>query len=208
VIDVDLVELYARHAGRFDRARTRSLMELPYLDMATALAPPPGKILDLGCGTGEPLARYFVERGYHVTGIDAVNEMLEMCRARFPDMTWRQTDMRRMDLSERFDIVIAWDSYFHLPPDDQREMFQTFRKHTAPRGVLVFTSGFEEGGGIGGNLFGDRLYHASLATDEYARLLDRHGYDVVRHRIQDPACGGHTVWVARLRDTEPAATEG
>jgi 2-polyprenyl-3-methyl-5-hydroxy-6-metoxy-1,4-benzoquinol methylase len=53
-------------------------MELPYLDRATALAPSPGKVLDVGCGSGEPLARYFIERGYEVTSVDAVEEMLDM----------------------------------------------------------------------------------------------------------------------------------
>jgi SAM-dependent methyltransferase len=196
---IDLAELYARHAQRFDAARTRALMELPYLQKATALAPAPGKVLDLGCGSGEPLARYFVEHGYHVTGVDVVDEMLEMCRARFPDMTWQRDDMRNLDLGERFDIVVAWDSFFHLRPGDQRSMFETFRKHTAPCGVLLFTSGTTEGEAVGGDLFGDKLYHASLDTDEYERLLDRHDYSVVLHRVEDPDCGGHTVWVAQLR---------
>jgi ubiquinone/menaquinone biosynthesis C-methylase UbiE len=199
---IDLHELYARHAQRFDAARTRTLMELPYLEKATALAPPPGKVLDLGCGSGEPVARYFVEKGYRVTGIDRVHEMLEMCRARFPEMKWRHADMRHLEISERFEIVIAWDSFFHLSPKDQRKMFETFRKHTAPGGVLVFTSGLTEGEAIGGDLFGDKLYHASLDTQEYALLLERHGYSVVLHRVQDPDCGGHTVWIGQLRSAE------
>jgi SAM-dependent methyltransferase len=65
-------------------------MEIPYLQMVTQLAPAPGKVLDVGCGSGEPIARYFVEHGYQVTGVDAVNEMLDIARTRFPDMTWRQ----------------------------------------------------------------------------------------------------------------------
>jgi SAM-dependent methyltransferase len=200
---MDLTQLYARHAQRFDAARTRSLMELPYLEKATALAPAPGNVLDLGCGSGEPLARYFVDNGYCVTGIDTVGEMLDMCRARFPEMTWRRADMRHLDIPQRFEIVIAWDSFFHLKPDDQRQMFATFRKHTVPGGVLVFTSGTSEGEKIGGNLFGDVLYHASLDSVEYARLLDHHGYSAILHRVEDPDCGGHTVWIAQLGDTEP-----
>lgn len=205
---IDLAGLYARHAQRFDRARTRSLMELPYLERATSLAPPPGKVLDVGCGSGEPLARYFIERGYEVTGVDAVEEMLDMCRARFPQMRWLRADMRQIDMPEQFDIVIAWDSYFHLPPDDQRRMFPTLRRHTTPGGVLMFTSGLTEGARIGGNLFGDKLYHASLNTDEYRRLLDAHGYDVVVHQAEDPQCGGHTVWIARQRLQTFSATSG
>lgn len=174
-------------------------MERPYLDRVAALSPPPGKVLDVGCGSGEPIARYFVERGYQVTGVDAVGEMLELSRTRFPAMTWLQTDMRQLDLGERFDVVIAWDSFFHLSPDDQRPMFERFRRHAAPGGVLMFTSGLTEGGSVGGDLFGDQLYHGSLDTAEYARLLERHGYDVVLHRIEDPACGGHTVWISRVQ---------
>jgi trans-aconitate methyltransferase len=198
VSGVDLAALYAKHARRFDAARTGSRMERPYLDAAAALSPPPGRVLDLGCGSGEPVARYFVERGYQVTGVDAVAEMIELARARFPQMTWRQADMRRLDLGERFDVVIAWDSFFHLPPDDQRAMFGTFRRHTAPGGALVFTSGPSEGEEVGGDLFGDVLYHASLDTAEYAALLRDHGYEVVRHQVEDPDCGGHTVWIARV----------
>jgi SAM-dependent methyltransferase len=196
---IDLAKLYARHARRFDEARTRSVMELPYLERLTSLVAAPGTVLDVGCGSGEPIARYFIERGYAVTGVDVVEQMLEMCRARFPQMTWLQGDMRRIDVAARFDIVIAWDSFFHLPPDDQRRMFDIFRRHTAPGGVLMFTSGRTEGEAIGGDLFGDELYHASLDTEEYERLLDDHGYDVVLHRPEDPECGSHTVWMARLR---------
>ncbi|HEY2404663.1 MAG TPA: class I SAM-dependent methyltransferase [Polyangiaceae bacterium] len=195
---VDLAELYARHARRFDGARTRSLMERPYLEMATTLAPATGKVLDVGCGSGEPLSRYFIEKGYQVTGIDAVDEMLEMCRERFPEMTWIQADMRRMNVSDRFDIVIAWDSFFHLSPNDQRAVLRKFRHQTAPGGVLVFTSGVTEGEEIGGDLFGDQLYHGSLNTDEYASSLQSLGYQVALHRIEDPNCGGRTVWVAKL----------
>ena len=196
---VDLAELYSRHARRFDQARTGSSMERPYLEVAASLAPPPAKVLDLGCGSGEPIARYFVERGYEVTGVDAVSEMLDLCRIRFPTMAWRQADMRGLELGERFEVVIAWDSFFHLKCDEQRGMFETFRRHTAPGGVLVFTSGLTESEGEGGDLFGDVLFHASLDTSEYARLLDQHGYDVVLHNVEDPNCGGHTVWVAQRR---------
>ena len=174
-------------------------MELPYLERAAALCPPPGDVLDLGCGSGEPIARWLIERGYRVTGVDVVEEMVAICRTRFPSMTWLRSDMRRLRIAQRFDVVIAWDSFFHLPAEDQRHMFATFREHTAPGGVLVFTSGETEGEEVGGDLFGHPLYHASLDTAEYARLLEREGYEVILHRVRDPQCGEHTVWIGRLR---------
>lgn len=106
--------LYARHALRFDEARSRELYEQPYLDAALSAMPATSRILDLGCGAGEPIARYFVERGHHVTGVDVAGPMIELCRRRMPEMNWLHTDMRSLELEERFDLVIAWDSFLHL----------------------------------------------------------------------------------------------
>jgi SAM-dependent methyltransferase len=195
---VDLVAVYSRHARRWHEKRRGSLVERPLLERAAALSPPPGQVLDLGCGSGEPIARFFLERGYAVTGVDQAEPMLDVARQHLPAMTLRLADMRGLDLGQRFELVIAWDSSFHLGCADQRLMFQTFRAHTAPGGVLLFSSGREEGEGPGGDMFGDQLYHGSLDTAEYGALLERHGYEVVLHSAQDPAYG-RTLWLARLR---------
>jgi SAM-dependent methyltransferase len=182
-------------------------MEREYLDAMTGLVPPPASVLDLGCGGGEPLARHFVERGYQVTGVDLVQEMLDMCRARLPTMTCVHADMRALALAQAFDLVVAWDSFFHLEREDQRAMFSTFRRHTAPGGLLLFTSGPEDGEAIG-ELFGDALFHASLEAQEYETKLREHGYAVVLHRVEDPSCGGRTVWLARLLPAPDAQVGG
>ena len=70
--------------------------------------------------------------------------------------------------------------------------------HIAPRGLLLFTSGPGAGVAIG-ELFGNALFHASLDTEEYEQLLARHGFDVLLHRVEDPDCGRHTVWLAQHR---------
>jgi SAM-dependent methyltransferase len=198
-------EFYARHAARYDRSRSRALMERDYLERVTRLVAAPARVLDLGCGGGEPLARYFVERGYEITGVDVVGDMIALCRARFPDMSWLCADMRALALSRSFDVVLAWDSFFHLDRDDQRAMFATFRRHTAPGGVLLFTSGPTDGEAIG-TAFGEALYHASLSPREYEARLREHGYEVLLHRVEDPDCGGHTVWLARLASASSPAS--
>ena len=45
---------------------------------------------------------------------------------------------------------------------------------------------------------GEPLYHASLDPAEYRSLLDRNGFRVVSHVVEDPDCGGHTIWLAQL----------
>ncbi len=146
-------------------------MERPYLDALLARLDAGNRhVLDLGCGAGEPIARYLIDAGCRVTGVDASSAMIALSAARFPDMTWMVGDMRTLALGERFGAIVAWDSFFHLRVEDQRAMFPIFRAHIAPRGLLLFTSGPAHGEAIN-DLYGQPLYHASLDAEEYRRLL-------------------------------------
>ncbi len=60
----------------------------------------------------------------------------------------------------------------------------------------MFTSGPRAGVAMG-SLFGEPLYHASLDPDDTRALLAAHGFAVVSTMPEDPACGAHTVWLAR-----------
>ncbi len=105
--------------------------------------------------------------------------------------------MRTLALSRSFDGVLAWDSFFHLSPNNQRAMFAVFSKHSIAGAALMFTSGPSHGKAV--RIFrGEPLYHASLSEPEYRALLSEHGYRVARHVAEDPDCGGHTVWLAQL----------
>lgn len=59
-------------------------------------------------------------------------QMLILCSAQFPEQQWIHADMRTLTLGCQFDAIIAWNSFFHLKPTDQRLMFPIFRRHAAP----------------------------------------------------------------------------
>jgi hypothetical protein len=130
--------------------------------------PRTGSILDIGCGSGEPIARYLIEAGYDLTGADSSPAMIEMCKSRFPNQNWLIEDMRILSLARRFEGLLAWDSFFHLRKDDQRKMFPIFRAHAAPNAALMFTSGPRDGEAMG-TYRGEPLYHASLAAPSTGR---------------------------------------
>ena len=191
-----IVGLYERNAALWDASRGKNLFEAPWLDRFLASVPSGGTILDIGCGSGEPFARHFADRGYQVTGIDGSPTLISLCRARMPAQTWHVTDMRGLALERSYDGLVAWDSFFHLTTDDQRSMFPVFRAHSASGSMLMFTSGPAHGEAFG-EFGGEVLYHASLDPAEYRALLDTNGFDVVDFRTEDPDCGGHTIWLAR-----------
>lgn len=189
-------ELYQRHAEAWAKARGNRLDAGAWLDRFLTLVPTGAAILDIGCGSGEPIARYFIDKGYDVTGVDAAPAMIEMCQSHFPDRQWIVADMRSLSLGRSFAGMLAWDSFFHLSPDDQRQMFPIFRRHAEPHAALLFTSGPSQGEAIG-TWQGEPLYHASLDPAEYRSLLCDNGFRVVSHVVEDPDCGKHTIWLAR-----------
>jgi SAM-dependent methyltransferase len=199
----DIIGLYERkaHAWVADRGRQTVFFERDWLDRFTALIPRGGTILDLGCGAGKPMAAYLLPQGFNVCGVDSSAAMIGMAKANFPSREWIITDMRKLALNRSFDGVMAWDSFFHLDPDAQRRMFPIFYAHAKPGAPLLFTSGPRHGEAIG-NLHGEPLYHASLAPEEYRALLATAGFTVIDARMEDPACGGHSIWLARREEAE------
>lgn len=189
-------ESYEEIVHWFDDARTKTLMEAEYLNLIVKAIPAGSSVLDLGCGTGEPIAKFFIDKGFKVTGVDGSKKMIELCKKRFPNEQWIVSDMREINLNQQFDVVLAWHSFFHLDPDSQRRMFKIFATHIKPDGILAFTSGEEEGE-IWSDNGGQMLYHASLSTKEYEKLLSEHLFQVLLHKVRDPECGETTVWVAR-----------
>lgn len=191
-----VIGLYTRHGLAWAADRGTRPGEGPWIDRFAALLPPGGSVLDIGCGAGEPIAGTLIRAGFALTGLDSSPPLLALCRERHPQNDWVQGDMRRMDLGRRFDGLIAWDSFFHLEQEAQREMFSRFAAHASPGAPLLFTSGPSHGVALG-TYGGETLFHASLDPAEYRRLLAAAGFVVVDHVVEDPRCGGRTVWLAR-----------
>jgi Trans-aconitate methyltransferase len=204
-IEHTVVDLYRRHGAAWARLRGESLPEREWLDRFCALLPAGAEVLDIGCGAGVPIARHLAARKFIVTGLDAAPEMLAMFRRNLPGSVAVLGDMRQMALGRRFSGLLAWDSFFHLCPDDQRGMFQRFADHAAPGAALMFTSGPGEGSAIG-ELQGEPLYHSSLGPDEYRDLLHKSGFHVVEHIAEEPVCQ-RTIWLARRVQQAAGAKE-
>lgn len=195
---ISVIDVYQRHGATWARLRGDSLIEGAWLDRFCNLLSPLAHLLDIGCGPGQPIARELIRRGFRVTGVDGAPTMVALFKRNLPESAAYLADMRQLALGRRFSGLLAWDSFFHLSPNDQRAMFSRFRAHAEPGAPLMFTSGPAEGHAIG-TLEGDPLYHGSLDPEEYRTLLDHSEFELVAHTVEDPTCGGRTVWLAQQR---------
>ena len=187
--------VYERHAAEFDAQRSKRLHERVWLERFAERLPEGAAILDLGCGTGEPVTSWFAERGFRVTGVDIAEAMLDLARQRFPEGDWRRADMRSLDLGERFDGIIAWHSFFHLTREEQRDTLPRLADHLVPGGVMLLTVGPEDGEVVG-HVAGEPVYHASLSPAEYRGLLRELGMTIIAFVVEDPKCDGSTLLLA------------
>lgn len=135
-----LSEIYDGFAATYDQNRGLFDMTDVLHDFYGSLAVKTGCLLDLGCGAGEPFARFFIDRGWDVTGVDFSRKMLELAARYVPSMHAVYADMRDIRFTpDQFDAVTAVYSLFHVPGADHRPLFDKIYRCLKPGGNFLFT---------------------------------------------------------------------
>jgi 2-polyprenyl-3-methyl-5-hydroxy-6-metoxy-1,4-benzoquinol methylase len=190
-------QLYERHALAWDSDRTHGAWhDKVWHDRFIAHLSQGAQVLDLGCGSGVPVASHLARQGFYVTGVDTSETLITLCRQRMPEHEWIQARMQTLALHRQFGGILCWDSLFHLTHEDQRGMFSVFAAHATPGAFLLLNTGPEYGERIG-TYQGEILYHASLDPSEYQQLLDQSGFTLITYILEDPCASGRTVWLAQ-----------
>lgn len=134
--------LFAGTAGYYRRYRTG--YPRPLLDAMAALAPPGGRVLDLGCGPGT-LSIPLAEHGLLVTALDADAGMIDEARAATPDAL-RDRIRYVHDVAERlrehdrgsFDLVVFGQSAHWM---DRPAMWALLDGVLGPDRAIALTGG-------------------------------------------------------------------
>jgi 2-polyprenyl-3-methyl-5-hydroxy-6-metoxy-1,4-benzoquinol methylase len=108
---------------------------------ARSCLPPSATILDVGCGSGVPIARSLVRDGFSVWGVDASPSLISAYRTNVPDMPTVCGPAQDSDFFGRsFDGVIAIGLVFLLGENDQRKLFGKVATALEPGGRFLFSA--------------------------------------------------------------------
>lgn len=166
-------------------SRERQCLDLLATDLAAG-----DTVLDLGCGTGQPMASWFIDRGLQVTGIDQSAEMLAFAYNAFPQAHWLQHTLPEFDLAERFNAIVLWDVLFHLPRNDHQTLLIRIHDHLLPGGRLMLTSGGSADAAFTDSMFESRFFYDSLAPHTLQSVLQETGFHIELMDVIDPPTAG------------------
>lgn len=161
------------HVYRMQKRVNRCVAEF------AALLKPASQILDVGCGTGYPIAAYLSGLGHKVTGIDISERMIECAKSQnLPNAEFWQEDLLSYQTEKRFDAVIAFDSLWHIPLEQQPMIYGIIGQLLQPGGYLLFTHG-KTNSEVNGEMFGQIFHYSSLDASAVRTLLYNNGLSVL-----------------------------
>ena len=154
--------------------------------------PAGASVLELGCGSGFPIAQALVDEGLHVHGIDASPSMVAAFRQRFPHAPVACEAAETSEYFNRtFDGIVAVGLIFLLRPEVQRAVIHRAAA-LEPGGRFLFTAPWQvhtwqdlttgrTSVSLGADEYRRTLADAGLeVTDEYVDEGGNHYYDAVR----------------------------
>lgn len=187
---------YDSIAGEW-HAHQRQFREKKYVDSLLNGLKPGDKILDLGCGTGQPVAQYLIKNNFRVVGVDQSAQMLEIAREIVPEAELIHADMCEMNLDGEFAAAICWDSMFHVGRTRHQAIFRKLSDLLAPGGWLLLSAGGTGHEGFTSEMYGHEFFYSGYAPEETLRLLRSVGFEIELCEEDDPSSLGHLAIIAR-----------
>ena len=176
----------------------------PYVDRILERLPEGARVLDFGCGTGDPIAKHITGRGFRVTGVDESEQMLKFARQIVPEAELIHADMLSVELTDTFDAAVAWDSMFHVERKHHAAIYRKLANALRAGGRLLLSVGGsapdEEDDSVEGftsEMFGQTFYYSGFAPEVARKLIEAAGFEIELWEVDDPTSRGHIAVIAR-----------
>lgn len=138
-MEIDAATLFNYLGKRYEEAYIGSYNLKEMVNIAMKGLKPGSRVLDVGCGTGRPVAEMLANAGHDVYGIDVAEEMVKIASDQVRG-TFQQADMRTYKPSQPMDAVFAVYSLYQISPSDIYSLVYRFSEWLRDGGILVLGS--------------------------------------------------------------------
>ena len=105
------------------------------------MLPANGRVLEIGCGHGEPIAAALAAAGQRVTGIDPSAQMIAQARQAAPEQDFRQLALAVLEETDAFDGACSFFSLLCMDPIELRIGLERLHRALKVGAPLLIVSG-------------------------------------------------------------------
>jgi cyclopropane fatty-acyl-phospholipid synthase-like methyltransferase len=166
-----IAEAYAAQRNAFDN--------LPYLRRFAECLPTRSRVLDIGCGSGVPTARFLTEQGFSVLGVDISRRMVELARVNVPNATFEMRDMLSLKPREyEVNGIVALYSVFHVSRNEHPGLFRVLRSFLPDSGPILVTMGAGDWEGTEQDFHGVEMAWSHYGPERNRNILEAAGFRI------------------------------
>jgi len=170
--------------------------------------PAGGRIVELGCADGIPVALDLASR-YRYVGVDLSQVQVEAAKRNVPSAQFVVADMTAVAFPKAsLDGVVALYSVIHVPFDEQPELFHRIYSWLRPRAVFIAVVGAARWTGTAEDwiLPGTKMYWSHGSGDDYEEIFRNVGFEIRQRAFVPEGNGGHTFMLLKKPKLTPDRT--
>ncbi|MDQ2588689.1 class I SAM-dependent methyltransferase [Saccharothrix yanglingensis] len=144
--------------------------------------PAGARVLDVGSGTGRPVAEDLTRAGHRVVGVDVSRAMVDIAREQVPGAEFVHADIRTWDTDERFDAVCAFFPFLQMTRAEVEDVLARLHGRLEPAGLLALITVPLDVEDLEVPFLGHTVRLTSFATPDLLRRVENAGFTVVETR--------------------------
>lgn len=198
----DLKDTYNKIAEEWSEDNQAVTWGMEGMEKFASLLPKGGEIFDVGCGSGR-IAKYFVQKGFHIYGIDFSEKLLEIAKREVPNVEFHMMDMRDISSIEKmFDGAIAVASFLHIKKTEVGSVFQSVVGKIKPGGFFFVSVKEVPPSGIKEEVKREKNYGMTFerffsyyTVPEVKKMFMDSGLDIIYESVEQPRV---TRWITMI----------
>ena len=142
------------------------------------------KVLELGCGSGDPTTVRLAEH-FSVTGVDISQQQIKFARRNVPQATFIQGDMTRLMFPTAvFDAVAAFYSITHVPREQHANLLISVADWLKPGGLFVGSMSSGPHIDCVENWLGIPMYFNGYDAGTNLRMMKNAGFEILSDKLE------------------------